>query len=93
MEENLTLGKTQGMKKRGQQRMRRLDSITNLMDISFTKLQERVKGRKAWHTATHGAEKSQTQLSDGTSTNFVTCMKLSLFLSEKIKIVKSFYAP
>ena len=60
----LMLGKIEGRRRRGQQRMRSLDSIIDSMDKSLSKLQEIVKGRKAWHGAVHGVAKSQPRLRD-----------------------------
>ena len=56
----LLLGKIEGKKRRGWQRMRWLDSITNSMDMKLSKFQEIVKFRRAWHAAVHGVTKSQT---------------------------------
>ena len=64
LEETLMLEKTEGSRRRGQQKTRLLYDITNSMDMSLSKLQEIVKDRESWHAAVHGVSKSWTQLSN-----------------------------
>ena len=71
LEKKLMLGKIEDKRRRGRQRMRWWDSITNLMDMNLSKCWEMVKVKKAWHNTVHGEEKSQTRLKDWKTTTIL----------------------
>ena len=85
LEKTLMLGKIEGGRRRGRQRMRWMDSITNSVDINLSKLRELVTDREAWCGAVHGVAKNQTRLSDWTELNWT----ILYFLFSKVLVSSS----
>ena len=90
LEKTLMLGKIEGKRRRGQQRMRRLDDITDSKDMNLSKLREAVRDREAWRATVHGVTKSQTRLSDCITTGRRKKESSTLY-KNKLLIIEGFY--
>ena len=90
LEKTLMLGGIRGRRRRGQQRMRWLDGITDSMDMSLSQLQELVMDREAWHAAIHGVTKSQTQLSNWTELSKTVLDSLQWMMMDLSELIYNF---